>query len=971
MSCTNVFDRSLPHAAQVDRAGSKAPTAMTNVVLLFAAASLVGPMTGFAQGTTSNRQTTQSGLVDEVVVTGTRIGRADGFEAPTPVTVLGAAELQSFASSNIADSVNSLPVFAGSLTPGSTIANVSAGNSGMNSLNLRGLGRSRTLVLQDGQRIVSSNIDGSVDINTIPQELVSRVEVVTGGAAAVYGSDAVGGVVNFILDTKYSGLKGKLTGGITGEGDNETLAASLTGGTSFADGRGHIVGNVATRRSDAIAVNRRHWNLTGVQFMFNPNYTPTNGQPERILLDRVATSDGIRGGIITNTALRGTAFGQGGQPYQFQYGDLVSDPDMRGGDWEKAQVRGTPEGQSLAPEINDLNLFTHVTYAVTDNVELFGEVSHGRSQTYNYGYSLECNSCLTIKNDNPFIPASVAAQVQSLGLANFRIGTQNQDLGSASTDADRTVDRYVVGAKGDFQAFGSGWNWDVAYQKGIAKQHVIADKSMLTANFNRAVDAVRSPVTGQIVCRSTLTNPGDGCVAYNPMGIDVNSQAALDYIRGAGLRQFKREKITQDAASATISGEPFSIWAGPVSIATGLAYRKDTSGGVNDPISDVRGWYTGGYGTTKASINVSEAFLETVVPLARDVGWADTLDLNAAVRVADYSTSGKLTTWKAGLVYKPVDGLTIRATRSRDARAPNIAELYSVGGGGLSSATNPFTNLPLILIPAPRTGNPTLTPELADGVGLGLVLQPSFLPALSVSLDYWSVKLSDSIATLDLQEILDRCAAGSQQYCSAVTFAPGTRNITEVRRSPFNYVKETAKGVDLEASYRIPLGNGNLMTRVLASRYLERNTDDGLIPVRELVGDADGTDPQKFRWNAKVSYDLEPMTVGLTVRGVSSGVYDTRYIECNTGCPPSTSARRTTSSNHIAGQTVVDMSFGYSIPISDSKMDLSLDVRNVLDRDPPVVADGPGADGYYYAPANFALHDYLGRVFQAGVRFEF
>src|SRR5690606_9622994 len=149
---------------------------------------------------------------------------------------------------------------------------------------------------------------------------------------------------------------------------------------------------------------------------------------------------------------------------------------------------------------------------------------------------------------NPFIPADVAARMQTLGLTEVTMGTQNQDLGSASTDAERTVNRFVLGLNGDFEALGAQWNWDMSYQKGIAKLHVIADKSMLMENYERALDAVSDPVTGEPICRSTLTDPGNGCVAYNPMGIGVNSQAAIDYIRGAGLRQFKREEIKQDAA---------------------------------------------------------------------------------------------------------------------------------------------------------------------------------------------------------------------------------------------------------------------------------------------------------------------------------------------------------------------------------------------------------------------------------------
>jgi len=969
MPFSNLLDHCLAQTQRSDRTESGTSTTLGSAIaVLIAAASFAGP--SHAQQATSGEQTTQRATVEQIIVTGSRIGRADGFEAPTPVTVLGDAELRTFASPNIADAVNSLPAFAGSMTPGSTTANVSGGHAGMNVLNLRSLGRSRTLVLMDGQRIVASNIDGSVDVNNVPQDLIQRVEVVTGGASAVYGSDAVGGVVNFILDKRYTGLKGKLSGGMTTYGDNENLSASLTGGTSFASGRGHIVANVSGRNSEAVQVNRRAWNLKGWQYIVNPNYTASNGQPQWLLLDKVSTSDGIRGGIITNTALRGTAFGPGGDPYQFTYGDLVSDPDMRGGDWQKTQVRGTSDALSLAPDITDLSIFAHATYNLTDNLEIFAEASHGRSKTYNYGYTLECNSCMTIKDDNPFIPASVLTRMQNLGITEFKMGTQNQDLGSASTDAERTVDRFVVGANGDFQAFGSDWNWDVSYQRGIAKQHVVADNSMLMANYRLALDATTDPVTGKPVCRSTLTDPGNGCLPYNPMGIGVNSRDVLDYIYGQGLRQFKRSEITQDAASATLSGEPFSLWAGPVSMAAGVAYRKDSSDGSNDPVSNYRGWYTGGYGTVKASIEASEAFLETGIPLARDASWAQALDFNGAVRVTDYSTSGELTTWKAGLVYKPIEGLTLRATRSRDARAPNISELYAVGAGGLSSATNPFTNLPLILIPAPQTGNPNLTPELADGVGLGMVLQPTFLPGFNLSVDYWSVKLTDSIATLALQEILDRCYAGSQQYCSAITFAPGSMDITEVKRRPFNYVQEVARGVDIEASYRMPLWNGDLTTRVLASRYIERSTDDGITP-RELVGQARGSDPQRLRLNAKVSYALDPVTVGLTMRYVSSGVMDTRFIECTYACPPSSSAHRTVSSNHVDSQTVFDLSFGYDVLIGSSKMNMFLDVRNVLDTDPPVVSNNPGADAYFYSPANFALHDYLGRVFQAGVRVDF
>ncbi|WP_197493237.1 TonB-dependent receptor plug domain-containing protein [Woeseia oceani] len=946
---------------------------ISKVFLLLAAASLTGPRLSYAQSadTSDDQSAAEDRAIEQITVTGTRISRVDGYEDPTPVSIMSDETLNSFGSENIAEAVNTLPVFAGSYTPGSSIQNASSGTAAMNILNLRSLGTNRTLVLLDGRRVVPSVMEGTIDVNNIPQNLVKRVEVATGGASAVYGSDAVGGVVNFILDKEYTGLKGSVSGGATGYGDRENIGASLTGGMDFAGGRGHVVANVAYKTADGIAINDRPWNLKGWQFMYNPNYTPTNGQPERILLDQVATSNGIAGGIITNTALRGTAFGDGGTPYQFVYGDLVFDPDMRGGDWKKADVRGTRAGQTLAPEAENRNLFTHANYQINDNLEVYAELSSDYSKTYNWAYSLECNGCITIQDDNPFIPASVATEMAAQGITEFRLGTQHPDLGIIGTDGEHEVNRLVLGANGLFDAFGSNWSWDAYYTKGVSKHTEIADHAHYMPNVALALDAVRDPVTNEIVCRSTLTDPTNGCAPYNPMGIGVNTQAAVDFIEGAGVRAFRKQEITQDAAAFTVSGEPFSVAAGPISVAAGLAYKKDSVEGENDPYSRDRDWYIGGYGVANGSIDSTEIYMETVVPVLRDVSWADSLDLNGAVRVTDYSTSGNLTTWKVGATYQPVEGVRFRATQSRDARAPNLAELISEGGGGIVSGINPFTGDPLILIPAPRTGNPNLVPELADATGVGIVLQPNFMPEFSLSFDYWAVEIEDSIDTLSLQETLDRCFLGNQRFCDAIDFVPGTQDITEVRRSPFNYVEETAKGYDIEASYNLPILDGNLQARVLMSRYLERTTNDGSGVIRETAGENSGSEPPNWRLNASLSYATEPMMISVSARGISSGVYDNRYIECNSFCPPSTAAHRTTSDNGIASQFFFDAAFSYKVPFGDSEVDLFLNIRNVLDTDPTVVAADPGSDGFFYSPVNHALYDYLGRVFQGGFRVEF
>jgi len=920
--------------------------------------------------------------VEEITVTGSRIARTDGYEAPTPLTVVGVQEMQSMATSNVADAVNTLPVFSGSISPGSTTTTASTGASNINALNLRSLGANRTLVLLDGQRSVGATLSGLVDVNLIPQALVERVEVVTGGASAVYGSDALGGVVNFILDKKFTGLKGDASYGATTHGDGGNWKVSVTGGVPFADDRGHFLASATVKHSDSIPVNRRDWNLKGWQFMNNPNYVPGNGQPQRLLLDQVAVSDGISGGIITDKTydvngvatpfpLRGTAFGPGGTPYQFQYGDLVFDPDMRGGDWRKADVRGTPAGESLGPKDDNLSVFTRLSYDITDNFEVYGQFSFVRDENVNNAFSLQDNGSILIHGDNPFIPDSVRAEMLANGIDEFHMGSMHPDIPIVQGDNDRKLSRYVVGANGSFDLMSSRWTWDAYYQRGESDTTNRAPNMAAYPNYDLATDAVSDPNTGEPICRSTLTDPGNGCVPYNPMGIGVNSQAAIDYVTGAGTIMWRRQKIEQDVAAASVQGEPFSTWAGPVSVAFGVEHRKEHVEGVNDDISDRFGWWVGGYAVTEGGYHVTEGFLETVVPLAKDLPWAKSLDVSGAVRETDYSTSGRVTTWKLGATYAPVDDVRFRVTRSRDIRAPNLDELISRGSGGAPGIVNPFNNNLSQQVLSPRLGNPNLTPEIADGLGVGVVLQPRFLPGFSASIDYWKLDIEDAIDQIDAQEIIDRCYQGNQDFCQVISFRPGSNMIDTVIRSPFNYVTQLARGIDIEASYRMPVGAGDLSLRLLGTHYLKNETDDGSHLPIDTVGQNTSDGPPDWRWTANVSYALDPMNVSLTARGISSGVYDNRYIQCTSGCPVSTIDHVTVSNNRIDGQVFLDAAFSYKLALGPTDMDLFVNVRNLLDSDPKVVAADPGGYSYSLSAANPVLYDTLGRVYQAGVRIQF
>src|SRR4051812_44078613 len=260
----------------------------------------------------ADAQTAQAPAVEEIVVTGTRVVR-NGYEAPTPVSVIGVEALANTATSNLADNINQLPVLSGSTTPQSTATLTTSGLGAVNGLSLRGLGTSRTLVLLNGQRTVGSLLTGVVDVSELPQELIERVETVTGGASAAYGSDALTGVVNFILNTNFTGFKGEVSGGVTTYGDDRNWKINAAYGTAFANDRGHFIMSGEAAYDDGLIIVDRPWNEQGYSYINNPAYTATNGQPRVIQTNHVGLSPTASwGGTISAGPLRGITFGPGG-----------------------------------------------------------------------------------------------------------------------------------------------------------------------------------------------------------------------------------------------------------------------------------------------------------------------------------------------------------------------------------------------------------------------------------------------------------------------------------------------------------------------------------------------------------------------------------------------------------------------------------------------------------------------------------
>jgi outer membrane receptor protein involved in Fe transport len=959
------------------KAGALKVAALSSVS---AAALLVMPVTAREAKAQSAPapQAAQAPSVEEIVVTGSRVIR-DGYEAPTPVTVVGVEQIEQANLPNVADYVNQMPAFAGAQTSRDGGNAISGGHIGENNLNLRGLGATRTLALLDGHRIISASTSATANINDLPQNLISRVDVVTGGASAAYGSDALAGVANFILDTKFVGVKGSVTGSVTTYGDDRRLNMSIAAGTGFANDRGHLL--LSYEYSNTPLVNQlgqiRAWDQNTTKILNNPAYGTGPGQSTSVpaFLLRSSRDMGLiqsnPNGIIFSGPLKGIAFDKQGNPYQFQYGSLSDTVYTIGGSATGGTVQPNMFNQSLEDHLYRSNPFARISYDITDDINVYANffssystaTSNGKSDD-SYGGSPGSPIAL----DNAYLPASVRAMMVAAKVTTISVGTYNLDLPLSASIYKRRMFTYALGGTGRFTAFDTDWKWDAQAQWGINRGDTDA-YIINKANMTAAQDAVFAP-NGAIVCRSNLNGANPACVPWNVFGSGHNTQAAIDYVKGHSLLW---QQLHESVFSASVSGEPFSTWAGPVSVATGVEHRTESVHGVDDPISRAQGFVTANYVPAIGAYNVTEGFVETVVPLAKDARWAKSLELNAAMRATGYSTSGYVTTWKIGATYQPIDDIRLRATRSRDIRAPNLNDLFAAGGGSRgSNLLDPFNgNIPVSNVAGSAGGNSNLVPEEADTTGLGAVLQPTFFPGFSASFDLYNIDIGNAISSVGAQDTINLCYEGRTVFCSQIVRTNGV--LSTVFTRPINFLSEKTRGYDIEASYRTRLDSlvnswaGDLTVRALATHTLWYRKDTGFSVVTDLSGDNSGTLP-KWRYNFSATYSLDPLTVTWTGRGLSAGHYSSTYIVCTSGCPVSTTSHPTIDNASIAGAFYQDISVTYKFMHKDTNgvdAEAFLSVSNLFNRDPAAVA----SSSYWYGDYNPQLYDVLGRDFHAGFRF--
>ena len=773
-----------------------------------------------------------------VTVTGTRIVR-NGYSAPTPVTVAPVSELLETTPTNIADALDKLPEFSPQFTAqSSSSATTPAGNY----LNLRGLGNQRTLVMLDGVRVPGTNATGQVDVNTMPQVLVQRVEVVTGGASAIYGSDAVGGVVNYILDTKFNGLKASAQTGISTYGDAPSNKFTVAFGTHVTD-NGHFEISYEHQQSAGLdQTDRGYTNAT-------PGYagTGTAANPY-ILYNNLRMATTTAGGYIAGATAAAAASptakaalsGLVGQQFTGS-GALSSCPagavtgslptttaGVTSGGLQVGGCGAYLSGMQLLKPVDADNLFARFDYDVGHGITAYAQVAAGLSQT-NYYVAPQTAQSATLYSGNPYLPSNVQSLLAAASTpttpATLSLSTLPQNL----YQMQRT-NQWDSDLSGTFGLKGKVWddrfNWNASYTYGQGITHVETDNNINTSNYYAALDAVPGP-NGAPVCYVSTTQYASlypGCMPLNTLGQGNESAAALAYI----MQNTAYSVINKtDDLQASISGTAFNDWAGPVSISANAEYRwatlTETSDAVGSPLlTGLRQTWSGKsapstlylsntVAPTYGADSVWEVGGETVVPLLKDFPLVENLEFNGALRYTQYSVSGSAITWKAGMNYQPVHDLRFRITESRDIRAPSLYELFQSRNATQVSVTDPALNGSTYSVNEYTQGNASARPEIATSNTLGLVYSPSWLKHFSTSIDYYLISidnvLSQSIPmgspSTAITTVINDCLAsgGTSAYCQAIPRDPSTGQITAVYNFPINLSETYYRGIDLEASY--------------------------------------------------------------------------------------------------------------------------------------------------------------------------
>ncbi|MBB3953798.1 TonB-dependent receptor [Novosphingobium sediminicola] len=781
-----------------------------------------------------------------IIVTGSRLIHT-GSTPPTPTLILPAGEMLQAHPGGIIDALNTIPAISGSIN---TTSNVNTG--GFNMLNLRGIGSLRGLILLDGRRIGPTQAQGQVDVDVIPQILLKRVDVVTGGASATYGSDAVSGVVNFISDTDFTGFKAEARGGISQYGDDAKAGLGAAWGARFASDKGHVeIGYEFSDNRGFLRASRPFLN----------NYASmvglgTAAAPYSLAYGTTLNSASF-GGLINSGPLAGLQFAQNGVLSTFQPGTPTTTAAVNiGGDG--AYFQGSTAGSALTTHRS----MARLDYAFSDGLKFHASAifsafkqSYTQQNPYFSRIAIGYNNAYLSGVQQPY-QAIIAAQGAGESFQFSKLDLALPNYRYNALESYYNIDAGLEGRLGRFE-------WSVDGYRTLSTQTIRNNNGINLQRFWAAIDAVDAG--GKTVCHAALSNPAyAGCVPLNLFGPSSEQAAAIAYISQPTMVNYRY--VTNDV-NASIKGRLFDLPAGPVkAVLVGewrrLTYEVGSNAAPDDPM-DCAGIefnclntpyalrYMGDQNAPlpQVSQTVREIATELEVPLISGQPLIRSLSFNGAARYTHYDTSGSVGTWKLGLVWKVSDALTLRGTRSRDIRAPNLYDLFRPATISTTNYTDLHTNTSGIAIQLSQ-GNSDLRPEEADTLTLGGVIRPAFLPGLTLSVDYYSIQIDQAIVGIGAFQPATQAACensgGTASVC-ALYIRPLPYSDTSPANYPtlllaqtYNVASLSTQGMDIDARYEARIRDHPLTIRALITYQPTLRYNNGVAGVVDVGGAADG-----------------------------------------------------------------------------------------------------------------------------------
>jgi outer membrane receptor protein involved in Fe transport len=897
---------------------------------------------------------------ETIVVTGSRIARPD-LQQASPISIVSSQELKLSGKPNVEAIINDLP----QLIPSTTAASNNPGG-GVSTADLRGLGAQRTLVLVDGRRYVSYDSNQVVDLNTVPAGLIDHVEVVSGGRSAVYGSDAIAGVINFVLKKNFSGVEANANYRLNEAGDGGTFNTNILLGQNFAGGRGNIT--------------------------FYADYIKRDGvdQSARSYTRQTYTDDG-EGGLAAGGSgtIPATRMALNNTQYKFNQDGSLSSYNSATDAYNYA-----PSNYLQVPQKRIL-LSAQAHFDFNDHLTLYAEGQFIRNKVRNKLAPTPFTGTVELDTDSSFLSSDAqallaAADTDGDGYTSANIYRRMTEVGDRISDVTNTAFRTMIGARGQISG---DWNYDAYYTYARTRQ---VEKQYGNVSRSRVEQALKTSYDsdGNLVC----SDSSNGCVPLNIFGEGNISDEAADFI---SITTRNVSIITEQVANVAITnGNLFDLGAGPAGIAFGFEYRNEHgSYNPDEALSsgDVVG-FNAGEGLS-GGYNVKEFFSEISVPLLADMPLVHKLDFNGAYRFSHYSTATKnVSTFSAGLIYAPVKDVTFRGQYSRAVRAPSVSELYSGQSQDYPTATDPCATSAATTsstlsasclasgvsssalgtdfyggssqIESVTGGNPDLREETSNTWGVGVILQPSFAPRLSLTVDYYNTKIDNYISTAGTANIIRACYGDEangwtpydSSYCSLLPRNATSSEIEGAVNLQSNTGGLKTSGVDFELNYSVPLNFGvfgakssKLAFRVAGTRLIafDLNPVAAISALNQNCAGKFGVncgDPySKLRLNNRITWTSGPITLGLTHRYLSS----VRDDDDTT----------TYTVEKIKAYNLFDI--GLQVQATEN-FGWSLGMNNMFNKKPPILGDNQQQSNTY--PSTY---DVYGRAFfvNASVKF--